>query len=100
MNNSNTHPLLNTSKSFSDDSTVSMNQDKKSHAQKNNLNSSWSTTPTTSRPSRRYRYSRSSTASVTQLLSDSCNSLLQRFRRNPSEKPEKKVNVLSSNIQR
>lgn len=32
------------------------------------------------------RYTRSSTASVTQLLSDSCNSLLQRFRRPPSEK--------------
>lgn len=32
------------------------------------------------------RYTRSSTTSVTQLLSDSCNSLLQRFRRPPSEK--------------
>lgn len=40
---------------------------------------------------RRHRYMRSSTAaSVTQLLSDSCNSLLQRFRRNPSERPEKR----------
>lgn len=45
-----------------------------------------STTPST----RRHRYTRSSTtASVTQLLSDSCNSILQRFRRIPSEKPEK-----------
>lgn len=58
-----------------------------------------STTATTSTPSRRYRYSRSSTASVTQLLSDSCNSLLQRFRRNPSERPEKKSNV-PANTQR
>lgn len=32
------------------------------------------------------RYNRSSTASVTQLISESCNSLLQRFRRPPSEK--------------
>lgn len=31
------------------------------------------------------RYARSSTISVAQLLSDSCNSILQRFRRNPSE---------------
>uniref|UniRef100_A0A1B0GMC1 Uncharacterized protein n=1 Tax=Phlebotomus papatasi TaxID=29031 RepID=A0A1B0GMC1_PHLPP len=38
---------------------------------------------------RRHRYTRSSTSSVTQLLSDSCNSLLQRFRRNPSERPDK-----------
>lgn len=42
---------------------------------------------------RRHRYMRSSTAaSVTQLLSDSCNSLLQRFRRNPSERLEKRTN--------
>ncbi|XP_058448148.1 LOW QUALITY PROTEIN: uncharacterized protein LOC131428307 [Malaya genurostris] len=40
-------------------------------------------------PSRR-RYVRSNTSSVTQLLSDSCNSILQRFRRNPSEKLEKR----------
>ncbi|XP_031639688.1 probable serine/threonine-protein kinase clkA isoform X3 [Contarinia nasturtii] len=52
------------------------------------------TSSSTITPSRRYRYSRSSTASVTQLLSDGCNSLLQRFRRNPSERPEKKRNVL------
>lgn len=51
------------------------------------------TSTSTNTPSRRYRYSRSSTASVTQLLSDSCNSLLQRFRRNPSERPEKKANA-------
>ncbi|XP_055539643.1 serine/threonine-protein kinase PRP4 homolog isoform X4 [Wyeomyia smithii] len=44
---------------------------------------------TTATPSRR-RYVRSNTASVTQLLSDSCNSILQRFRRNPSEKLEKR----------
>uniref|UniRef100_A0A182N135 Protein kinase domain-containing protein n=1 Tax=Anopheles dirus TaxID=7168 RepID=A0A182N135_9DIPT len=36
----------------------------------------------------RRRYIRSNTASVTQLLSDSCSSILQRFRRNPSEKFE------------
>lgn len=41
---------------------------------------------------RRHRYTRSSTTSVTQLLTDSCNSILQRFRRNPSERPEKKSN--------
>ncbi|XP_055587121.1 serine/threonine-protein kinase Doa-like isoform X6 [Uranotaenia lowii] len=40
-------------------------------------------------PSRR-RYVRSNTSSVTQLLSDSCNSILQRFRRNPSEKLDKR----------
>ncbi|XP_061505630.1 serine/threonine-protein kinase Doa isoform X2 [Anopheles gambiae] len=39
-------------------------------------------------PSTRRRYIRSNTASVTQLLSDSCSSILQRFRRNPSEKLE------------
>lgn len=33
------------------------------------------------------RYTRSTTVSVAQLLHDSCNSILQRFRRNPSEKP-------------
>lgn len=38
---------------------------------------------------RSHRYTRSSTSSVTQLLSDSCNSILQRFRRNPSEKLDK-----------
>lgn len=54
------------------------------------------TSTSTATPTRRYRYSRSSTASVTQLLSDSCNSLLQRFRRNPSEKPEKKANATSN----
>lgn len=32
------------------------------------------------------RYTRSSTTSVTQLLSDSYNNILQRFRRPPSEK--------------
>jgi CDC-like kinase len=43
-----------------------------------------------SQSARRNRYTRSSTtASVTQLLSDSCNSILQRFRRVPSEKPDK-----------
>uniref|UniRef100_A0A1A9W6K2 dual-specificity kinase n=1 Tax=Glossina brevipalpis TaxID=37001 RepID=A0A1A9W6K2_9MUSC len=37
------------------------------------------------------RYMRSATAaSVTQLLSDGCNSLLQRFRRNPSDRAELK----------
>lgn len=46
----------------------------------------------TSATPRRNRYIRSSTSSVTQLLSDSCNSLLQRFRRNPSEKPDKRSN--------
>lgn len=40
---------------------------------------------------RRHRYTRSSTTSVTQLLSDSYNSLMQRLRRNPSEKPEKQT---------
>uniref|UniRef100_A0A182VDW3 Uncharacterized protein n=1 Tax=Anopheles merus TaxID=30066 RepID=A0A182VDW3_ANOME len=39
-------------------------------------------------PGTRRRYIRSNTASVTQLLSDSCSSILQRFRRNPSEKLE------------
>uniref|UniRef100_A0A1B0A8Y7 Protein kinase domain-containing protein n=1 Tax=Glossina pallidipes TaxID=7398 RepID=A0A1B0A8Y7_GLOPL len=42
-------------------------------------------------PRQQRRYMRSATAaSVTQLLSDGCNSLLQRFRRNPSERPEQK----------
>lgn len=36
---------------------------------------------------RQRRYARSTTVSVAQLLHDSCNSILQRFRRNPSEKP-------------
>lgn len=48
-------------------------------------------TGTSTAPRRQHRYTRSSTtASVTQLLSESCNSLLQRFRRNPSEKPTEK----------
>uniref|UniRef100_A0A1B0CGX8 dual-specificity kinase n=1 Tax=Lutzomyia longipalpis TaxID=7200 RepID=A0A1B0CGX8_LUTLO len=47
---------------------------------------------------RRHRYTRSSTSSVTQLLSDSCNSLLQRFRRNPSERPDKGSAALSTGI--
>ncbi|XP_037812397.1 serine/threonine-protein kinase PRP4 homolog isoform X11 [Lucilia sericata] len=42
-------------------------------------------------PRQQRRYMRSATAaSVTQLLSDGCNNLLQRFRRNPSERPEQK----------
>jgi len=41
------------------------------------------------RPQRRYMRS-ATAASVTQLLSESCNSLLQRFRRNPSERPDNK----------
>ncbi|XP_022210745.2 probable serine/threonine-protein kinase dyrk2 isoform X2 [Drosophila obscura] len=42
-------------------------------------------------PRQQRRYMRSATAaSVTQLLSESCNSLLQRFRRNPSERPDNK----------
>ncbi|CRL05949.1 CLUMA_CG018897, isoform A [Clunio marinus] len=44
------------------------------------------TTSTQSNRRPQQRYTRSSTTSVTQLLSDSCNSLLQRFRRPPSEK--------------
>lgn len=43
----------------------------------------------TTAANRSHRYTRSSTSSVTQLLSDSCNSILQRFRRNPSEKLDK-----------
>lgn len=59
-------------------------------AEKSSPNSSSTTAATTPR---RHRYIRSSTAaSVTQLLSDSCNSLLQRFRRNPSERLEKRAN--------
>lgn len=42
-------------------------------------------------PARKTRYGRSATISVAQLLSDGCSSLLQKFRRNPSEKPEKKL---------
>ncbi|KAM7362466.1 CDC like kinase darkener of apricot isoform 5-T5 [Cochliomyia hominivorax] len=43
-------------------------------------------------PRQQRRYMRSATAaSVTQLLSDGCNNLLQRFRRNPSERPEQKT---------
>lgn len=43
-------------------------------------------------PRQQRRYMRSATAaSVTQLLSESCNSLLQRFRRNPSERPDNKL---------
>lgn len=49
-----------------------------------------SSSGTATAPPRRHRYTRSSTSSVTQLLSDSCNSLLQRFRRIPSEKPAEK----------
>ncbi|XP_052863267.1 uncharacterized protein LOC128269900 [Anopheles cruzii] len=44
------------------------------------------TTLATGTSSTHRRYARSNTASVTQLLSDSCSSILQRFRRNPSEK--------------
>lgn len=51
-------------------------------------------------PTRKTRYGRSATISVTQLLSDSCNSLLQKFRRNPSEKPEKKLARSSTSQQR
>lgn len=47
-------------------------------------------------PARKTRYGRSATTSVTQLLSTSCNTLLQKFRRNPSEKPEKKSRASSS----
>uniref|UniRef100_A0A182J5A6 Protein kinase domain-containing protein n=1 Tax=Anopheles atroparvus TaxID=41427 RepID=A0A182J5A6_ANOAO len=46
--------------------------------------------------SARRRYIRSNTASVTQLLSDSCSSILQRFRRNPSEKLEQQPQQQSS----
>ncbi|XP_049539147.1 serine/threonine-protein kinase Doa-like isoform X1 [Anopheles darlingi] len=46
------------------------------------------TTTTATGSAARRRYVRSNTASVTQLLSDSCSSILQRFRRNPSEKLE------------
>lgn len=42
-----------------------------------------------STPRRSNRYTRSSTTSVTQLLSDGYNSFMSRLRRNPSEKPEK-----------
>ncbi|XP_063703927.1 uncharacterized protein LOC134833523 [Culicoides brevitarsis] len=49
-----------------------------------NASSSSSATPSSTNGSQR-RYARSSTISVAQLLSDSCNSILQRFRRNPSE---------------
>lgn len=42
-------------------------------------------------PPRKTRYGRSATTSVTQMLSTSCNTLLQKFRRNPSERPEKKL---------
>lgn len=38
--------------------------------------------------SSRPRYGRSATTSVAQLLSGGCSSLLQKFRRNPCEKPE------------
>uniref|UniRef100_A0A1B0BP00 Protein kinase domain-containing protein n=1 Tax=Glossina palpalis gambiensis TaxID=67801 RepID=A0A1B0BP00_9MUSC len=49
------------------------------------------TTKRLQQPRQQRRYMRSATAaSVTQLLSDGCNSLLQRFRRNPSERPEQK----------
>lgn len=49
---------------------------------------------------RKTRYGRSATTSVTQLLSTSCNTLLQKFRRNPSEKPEKKLARSSTSQQR
>ncbi|XP_060646496.1 serine/threonine-protein kinase prpf4B isoform X3 [Drosophila nasuta] len=49
------------------------------------------TTTPAAQPRPQRRYMRSATAaSVTQLLSESCNSLLQRFRRNPSERPDNK----------
>lgn len=51
-------------------------------------------------PARKTRYGRSATTSVTQLLSTSCNTLLQKFRRNPSEKPEKKLARSSKSQQR
>lgn len=48
--------------------------------------------PASTQPRQQRRYMRSATAaSVTQLLSESCNSLLQRFRRNPSERPDNKL---------
>ncbi|XP_050324823.1 uncharacterized protein LOC126756014 isoform X7 [Bactrocera neohumeralis] len=49
------------------------------------------TTTSQQQPARQQRrYIRSATAaSVTQLLSESCSSLLQRFRRHPSERPDK-----------
>lgn len=59
-------------------------------------------TPASNRRNQR-RYVRSSTtASVTQLLSDSCNSILQRFRRVPSEKltGDKPLSLLPVNNQR
>ncbi|XP_033244489.1 serine/threonine-protein kinase prpf4B isoform X7 [Drosophila miranda] len=51
-------------------------------------------------PRQQRRYMRSATAaSVTQLLSESCNSLLQRFRRNPSERPDNKQQNLQQQQQ-
>lgn len=55
-----------------------------------------STSDDKKQPARKTRYGRSATISVTQLLSDSCNSLLQKFRRNPSERPEKKMGLTSN----
>lgn len=49
---------------------------------------------------RKTRYGRSATTSVTQLLSTSCNTLLQKFRRNPSERPEKKLARSANSQQR
>ncbi|XP_073816830.1 CDC like kinase darkener of apricot isoform X10 [Musca autumnalis] len=65
------------------------------NAKVNDTDAATTTTPSTStssaQPRQQRRYMRSATAaSVTQLLSDGCNSLLQRFRRNPSERPEPK----------
>nr|NP_001247354.1 darkener of apricot, isoform Z [Drosophila melanogaster]AFH06671.1 darkener of apricot, isoform Z [Drosophila melanogaster] len=51
------------------------------------------------RPQRRYMRS-ATAASVTQLLSESCNSLLQRFRRNPSERPDNKQQLQQQQQQR
>lgn len=49
------------------------------------LNTTSSATSSGTASNGQRRYARSSTSSVAQLLSDSCNSILQRFRRNPSE---------------
>lgn len=49
--------------------------------------------PSSTQTSKKIRYNaRSSTAIVTQILSDGYNSLIQRLRRNPCEKPEKNLN--------
>lgn len=48
--------------------------------------------PSSTQTSKKNRYNtRSSTAIVTQLLSDGYNSLIQRLRRNPCEKPDKNL---------